>query len=532
MSVRLQYLREAWSFLKTFTGRLGEVTVDTTNNRLIVHDGSTAGGFPTARADQVAPLGRTPVADANYTAALADVNVAYTALTAPRTVTLPLTTAYPVGRVLTALDETGACSITTTITLAASGSEMINGASSVTIGAPYGALGVMSNGAGKWILVDQAVTALQLIRLGIGTTADATNRLTVKSEAALFSWDDVTPGAGNMRATLNKKAAANDAGFVFQTGFSTRALFGTLGADDFVLKVSPDGSAFYTPFQVARSTGVLSFNVSPTAPTAGTKDNSSKVATTAYVDAGSTRSQVSDANYTILATDRTVVVISLSAARTLTLPAASAYPQGVTLTVFDESGTCSWTNSVSIVRAGFDTLSGLTAFQLVRAYGFVAFQSNGSNKWTVVDRDTLTLRSTFVDVLKNDGNQQAIGAAFTRLVFASVNQNTGGCWDSANNLYACPRSGIYQIAGSLRVADGTAAGTQYGIGVYGTESDGPWFLWNDVGPGPATRSTFAYSRLSYQNAGDQLRMFSYSDASGGVKVASAGLQIMLVSDAA
>ena len=56
-------------------------------------------------------------------------------------------------------------------------------------------------------------------------------------------------------------------------------------------------------------------------------------------------------------------------------------------------------------------------------------------------------------------------------------------------------------------------------------------MWTAVGPAPATRSTFAYSRLSFQNAGDRLRMFAFSDASGGVTILAAGLQIVLVSDA-
>mgnify|MGYP000063484624 FL=1 len=40
----------------SFTGAVGEVTVDTTKDTLVVHDGSTAGGFPLARADQAQPL--------------------------------------------------------------------------------------------------------------------------------------------------------------------------------------------------------------------------------------------------------------------------------------------------------------------------------------------------------------------------------------------------------------------------------------------------------------------------------------------
>ncbi|UHC16075.1 hypothetical protein LRS73_26950 [Methylobacterium currus] len=56
MSIRLQFLRETWAFLRTFTGRPGEIAVDTTNNRLVVHDGTTPGGFPTATAADLKTL--------------------------------------------------------------------------------------------------------------------------------------------------------------------------------------------------------------------------------------------------------------------------------------------------------------------------------------------------------------------------------------------------------------------------------------------------------------------------------------------
>jgi hypothetical protein len=41
-----------------------------------------------------------------------------------------------------------------------------------------------------------------LSKLGILTSADTTNWLAVKSNAILFSHDDVTPGKGNLRVTL------------------------------------------------------------------------------------------------------------------------------------------------------------------------------------------------------------------------------------------------------------------------------------------------------------------------------------------
>jgi hypothetical protein len=94
-----------------------------------------------------------------------------------------------------------------------------------------------------------------LARLGILTAADDTNRLAVKSDAVLLSHDDVTPGTGDLRVTLNKSAVAKDAGFTLQDAFSTRALFGLLGDDDFTVKVSPDGSTFYLAVSIDKDTG-------------------------------------------------------------------------------------------------------------------------------------------------------------------------------------------------------------------------------------------------------------------------------------
>ncbi len=41
--------------MATFTGAQGEVVVDTTNNRVVVQDGATAGGWPSARVIDLAP---------------------------------------------------------------------------------------------------------------------------------------------------------------------------------------------------------------------------------------------------------------------------------------------------------------------------------------------------------------------------------------------------------------------------------------------------------------------------------------------
>lgn len=119
-----------------------------------------------------------------------------------------------------------------------------------------------------------------------------------------------------------------------------------------------------------------------------------------------------------------------------------------------------------------------------------------------------------------------VGQGFQRLLMISPYVNDGGRWDSNNYWYNCPFNGWYLITGSVRVTDNTPSGTQFGLGVAQGEFDGAHFFWHKVGPGPASRETFAYARVGYYNAGDCLRMFSYSDQ--GYQVTQAGLQIALL----
>jgi len=94
-------------------------------------------------------------------------------------------------------------------------------------------------------------------RIGINTAADAVNRLAVKSDATLFSHDDVTPGTGDMRQVLNKQAAARTVSQLYQTNFSGRAETGLAGDDDFRVKVSPDGATWRDAIVVDRNTGAV-----------------------------------------------------------------------------------------------------------------------------------------------------------------------------------------------------------------------------------------------------------------------------------
>lgn len=105
-----------------------------------------------------------------------------------------------------------------------------------------------------WQNADGAVDLQNLPSVGIGTTADTTNRLSVASDATLLNHD----GNGH-QLKLNKAAASDTNSLLFQTGFSGRAEMGTAGSDDFSIKVSPDGSTFRTALSVDADVGAVQF---------------------------------------------------------------------------------------------------------------------------------------------------------------------------------------------------------------------------------------------------------------------------------
>ncbi len=97
------------------------------------------------------------------------------------------------------------------------------------------------------------------------------------------------------------------------------------------------------------------------------------------------RVAVSDANYSLAAGVSTVAYTAITAARTVTLPAASSFAPGQQLLVVDESGGASATKTITLAPNGGDTINGAASAAIAAAYGYLALESNGSNAWTIVD---------------------------------------------------------------------------------------------------------------------------------------------------
>jgi hypothetical protein len=108
--------------------------------------------------------------------------------------------------------------------------------------------------SGAW----QAATAgaSEVDKFGVNTTADDTNRLSVRSAAALFSGIAAADGGtGDMRFIIDKEADGDTASLLFQSGWSGRAEIGLAGDTDLVLKVSADGSTWTEAIRVDKTSG-------------------------------------------------------------------------------------------------------------------------------------------------------------------------------------------------------------------------------------------------------------------------------------
>jgi len=106
----------------------------------------------------------------------------------------------------------------------------------------------------NWVLASPTQELQNLDHVGISTTADATNRLAVASDATLF-----THAGSNHQLKINKAATGDTASLLFQTNWSGRAEMGIVGTDDFEIKVSANGSTFNTAMIANAATGKVNF---------------------------------------------------------------------------------------------------------------------------------------------------------------------------------------------------------------------------------------------------------------------------------
>jgi hypothetical protein len=353
-AVQVQYRRGSATQVASFTGAQGEMVVDTTNNRIVVQDGSTAGGWPAAKLDDGA--------------------VAFTGGTINGT-TLGQTT--PAAAAVTALG----------VGAATPGAGIVNVSGSYQVGGSQISAANLSNGT----------TGTGAVVLG-NAPAFTGNPTGIKA----LGVNESTPGTGIINISGTYQVAGSQ--------ISTLNLAnGQTGTGEIVLQTSPTlaGTVTGPDSGTWGSGGINGSIVGGTTPAAGS-----------FTTLSLARHAVSDANYTVASGITTVAYTAITAARTVTLPASSSFNAGQQLLVVDESGSCSATKTITVSANGTDKIDGASSAVINAPYGYIGLESNASGNWTVIDQgpQVLALNGLTGDVTLAASDGTSIAASGSTVI--------------------------------------------------------------------------------------------------------------------
>jgi hypothetical protein len=139
------FMNGVWRKLRGQTVKAKDIADASAAGRALLTAADVAAQRVALRVDQA-----TLVADAGQAITAAMSRVVHTSLTASRVDALPPATSFSDGQELLVCDESGDCSPTKTITIAAAGIDTINGSGSYVLAEPYAGVRLVKASATKW----------------------------------------------------------------------------------------------------------------------------------------------------------------------------------------------------------------------------------------------------------------------------------------------------------------------------------------------------------------------------------------------
>ena len=353
-----------------------------------------------------------------------------------------------------------------------------------------------------WVDAMAMLTTLQnMVLLGVGTSADATNPFSAKLNNTLWTAKTVAEGGdGNLRYKLSKESASKTLSLLMQTNLSGRTEIGLACDDDFHFKVSSDGSTRIDAVKIARTSGAvavtaadaLALAVGPngaTNPTLQADGSTASAATGLKVKSAAAAAGLA------------LSVISSGTNENLTIDAKGS---GTITLGGTSTGKIALGRNLALAASGyanFGATEGSSGYGVRDNAGAVEFKDSGG-AWRPLTKPCFSAN-------KNGTNQTYSSATLSKITFTNEAFDVGGYYDAANSKWTPPAGKV--LLQLYMESTSTGDGQFFFAIIY---KNGAQFAQTGLVPGATTLCTgFAFC-IDDANGTDYYEAYAFDSTAG------------------